>query len=196
MSDEIVGGAEEFASAVEFLRHELDAVASAVAPDVEPRVQTRTDDRRTTRGAMGKRYWISLHLPDTSYETAVDVAREVLVAAGWTVSIGEAHGDRPFLKATKDRFEVSVGAEVSTLRISGRAPDIWISSHWLRPPPAATPETLRPGHQLCGECDGWGTCYACEGLGFYNGRACPWCGLGTTCPSCEGTGQEPVGEQG
>ncbi|MFG3344083.1 hypothetical protein ACGF1Z_03340 [Streptomyces sp. NPDC048018] len=197
MSEEIEGAAEGFARAVERLRAELRAVADAVAPGREPRSEERTDDRYDVSGMMGKRFAMSLLLPEVPYETAAPVAAETLRAAGWRTEPGESFGGHPFVKATRPAgeralFEASVRATGTTLRISGMTPVVWIHARWIRPPRAATPETLRPGHRLCGMCEGWGSCRTCEGLGFLDSRQCPECGLGMDCPDCRGTGQEPA----
>ncbi|MFI8823346.1 hypothetical protein [Streptomyces sp. NPDC053431] len=197
MSLEIEGAAEEFARAVTWLREELRAVAAAVAPGVAPRAEERTDDRTTVRPMTGKRFPLSLLLPRVPYETAAPVAAEAFRAAGWHTEPGEDFGGRPFVRATRRAgergpFEASVGAAGSALRISGTTPVVWIHARWIRPPRAATAETLRPGHRLCVMCEGWGSCRTCEGLGFVDGRRCPECGLGMDCPDCRGTGQEPV----
>ncbi|MEV5969435.1 hypothetical protein [Streptomyces sp. NPDC051921] len=197
MSEEIEGAAEKFARAVAGLRDVLRAVAAAVAPGLEPRVEERTDDRYTVSGAMGKRYTMSLLLPRVPYGTAAPVAADAFRAAGWRTEPGDGFGGRLVLTATRldgarERFEASVGVTGTALRISGTTPVVWIHAHWIRPPRAATPETLRPGHRLCGMCEGWGSCRTCEGLGFLDGRQCPECGLGMDCPDCRGTGQEPV----
>ncbi|MFJ9575655.1 hypothetical protein ACIRQF_04560 [Streptomyces sp. NPDC101191] len=197
MSEEIEGAAEKFARTVERLREELRAVAAAVAPGREPCSEERTDDRYSVSGRTGKRFAMSLLLSDVPYGTAAPVAADALRAAGWRTEPGEGFGGHPFLKATRpagerELFEASVGAAGTALRISGMTPVVWIHPRWVRPPRAATQETLTPGHRLCGRCEGWGSCPTCEGLGFLDSRQCPECGLGMDCPDCRGTGQEPV----
>ncbi|MFF1920283.1 hypothetical protein ACFVW8_06860 [Streptomyces sp. NPDC058221] len=192
MSGQIEGMGEEFERAVDRLRRELRAVAAAVAPCVEPRVEERTDDRYTVAGAMGKLFSMSLILPGVPYGTAAAAAADVFVAAGWQTEIREGFGGLPLLTATRDGFEAGVGAMGSAVRISGELPVVWVHTNWIRPPRVATPETLRPGHQLCVMCEGWGSCRTCEGLGFVDSRRCVECGLGMDCPDCLGTGQEPV----
>ncbi|AWZ04052.1 hypothetical protein DRB96_07565 [Streptomyces sp. ICC1] len=192
MSEEIEGAAEEFERAVSRLRGELRSVAARVSPGVEPRAEERTADRHTAGGAMGKRFSMSLFLAETSYESAVGAAADAFAAAGWRTESRRSFHGHPFLRATREGFEAGVGAAGRTLRISGQTPVVWIHAQWVRPPRAATPETLKPGYRLCAVCEGWGSCRACEGLGFVNSRRCAECGLGMDCPDCRGTGQERV----
>ncbi|MFI1801691.1 hypothetical protein ACH427_30730 [Streptomyces sp. NPDC020379] len=192
MSKETEGAAERFERAVNRLRRELRAVAAAVTPGVEPRAEERTDDRRTVGGSMGKRFSMALTLPDTPYETAAAAAADAFVTAGWHTELRQGFGGRPLLKATRDGLNASVVAAGRALRISGEVPVVWIHASWIRPPRVAVLETLKPGHQLCVMCEGWGSCRVCEGLGFVDSRMCVECGLGMDCPDCRGTGQEPV----
>ncbi|MBT2450840.1 hypothetical protein J7F03_27955 [Streptomyces sp. ISL-43] len=114
MSGEIEGGAAKFERAVNWLRQEVRAVAASVAPGVEPRVKERTDDRYSVGGAMGKRFSLSLFLPDTPYETGAAAANDAFVAAGWRTEPRQAFGGRPVLKAMRDGFEAGAGAEGRT----------------------------------------------------------------------------------
>ncbi|MGW4161886.1 hypothetical protein [Streptomyces sp. NPDC004788] len=194
MSDEIEGAAEEFARGVEWIRQQVWAVATAVAPGVVPHVEERTDDRYTVYGHVGKRFSLVLTLPELPYEPAAATAGEVFRTAGWRTEERGGAGERPLLTARNGEFEAGVGSAGTALRISGGTPVVWLHARWVRPPRVASAETLPPGYRLCVMCEGWGSCRECEGLGFVDGRRCEECGLGMDCWDCRGTGLERVPE--
>jgi hypothetical protein len=189
MTGEIEGAAERFASAVDWLRRELQAVAAAVAPGAEPHAREQTADRYTTGGSMGKKVSISLTLTQVPFDTAAEAAAGVFRAAGWQTEYREGFGGTRYLRAVRDDYTAGVSTAGPALRIAGSTPVVWIHASWIRPPRAVTPETLRPGHRLCLSCEGWGSCPECEGLGFVDSRMCQECGLGMNCPDCRGAGQ-------
>ncbi|MEU2548978.1 hypothetical protein ABZ618_26635 [Streptomyces roseolus] len=207
MGGEIEGAAEEFARTADRLREALRRLVAAVDPAAEPEVEEWTEERRTTRGAQGRRFGMrmtrisppGLHAAGGAAETmppavadAVTSAADAMTAAGWRAEVVEdARGPR--LLARQDGFEAGL-FRVSRIGLSawGKTPIVWFRTRWKRPPRAATPETLAPGYELCPWCDGWGTCFACEGLGFMDGRQCPECGLGMDCSNCGGSGRRPV----
>ncbi|WP_329210059.1 hypothetical protein OG257_22330 [Streptomyces sp. NBC_00683] len=189
MSEEIEGAAEEFERSVSWLHSELRALAAAVAPGVEPAVEERIQERRTTRGAMGRQFTVTLTLAGASCAAASAV--DAMAAAGWcSVETGEGLGGSS-VKARRDGFEVGLFSRPSGGPVIwGKAPTVWFRDRWIRPPRAAAPQTLAPGDRLCRMCDGWGTCGACEGLGFVDGSRCGECGLGMDCSFCRGSGRE------
>lgn len=188
LSEEIRGAAEEFERSANWLRSELRAIAAAVARGVEPEVEERIQERRTTRGAMGSQFTMRMTLPGTPYASAA--ASDAMVAAGWCIESSEGVWG-PHLNARRDGFEAGLFSRpFGGMGVWGKAPTVWFHARWIRPPRAATPQTMMPGYRLCRMCDGWGTCTECEGLGFINGQRCIECGLGMDCLQCGGTGQQ------
>ncbi|MFD4373853.1 hypothetical protein [Streptomyces sp. NPDC058486] len=189
MSDEVADAAAEFERAANWLRGELRGIAAALTHGAEPEVEEWNQERRTTRGAMGRQFMMRMTLPDAAPDAAA-AASAVMTAAGWSVETSEdASGTR--LKGQQGGFQAGVFLRpFGGVSVWGQAPTVWFHSHWIRPPRAATPETLMPGYGLCRMCDGWGTCIECEGLGFVDGRQCLECGLGMDCSYCAGSGQQ------
>ncbi|MER5894634.1 hypothetical protein [Streptomyces sp. NPDC001876] len=191
MSEEIEGAAEEFERSKNWLRNELRALAAVVAPGVDPVVEERIQERRTTRGAMGRQFSVTLTLAGASCAVA---ASDAMTAAGWCPFDAGAGPGGPSLKARRDGFEAGLfGRPAGGPVLWGTAPTVWFHDRWIRPPRAATPQATAPGYRLCRMCDGWGTCGECGGLGFVDGRRCAECGLGMDCSHCGGSGQERLG---
>ncbi len=199
MGGEIDGAAEEFERGADLLRNALRGLVAAVGRAAEPEVEEWVQERRTTRGAQGRQFGmrlarIALARPHHAGRVAdaFVAADGVMSAAGWRTEMKEdARGAR--LLAQQGGFEVGLFS-VADFGLSawGKAPTVWFRTRWKRPPRAATPETPAPGQRLCLGCDGWGTCFACEGLGFVDGRQCPECGLGMDCSYCGGSGLQRV----
>ncbi|MFF2775596.1 hypothetical protein ACFVU3_11875 [Streptomyces sp. NPDC058052] len=190
---ETAGAAEEFERAANWLRAEVTAVLVAVVGlGSEPETEEWTRERRTTRGAMGRQYAVRLSLPGVVLPADVTAAADAMRASGWGVEAGEdARGPR--FRAWRDGFEAGLFCpQPGRLSAWGTAPTVWFRAQWLRPPRAATAETVGAGYELCGMCDGWGSCFVCEGLGFLDGRPCGECGLGMDCSYCRGSGRRSV----
>ncbi|MEU2506514.1 hypothetical protein ABZ621_17645 [Streptomyces sp. NPDC007863] len=199
MGGEIAGAAEEFERGADRLRDALQGLVAAVDRAAEPEVEEWVQERRTTRGAQGRQFGMRMTriAPARPHHAgavaaALAAADDAMTAAGWRTEIREdARGPR--LLAQQDGFEVGLFSVPNAgLSAWGKAPTVWFRTRWKRPPRAATPEALAPGDGLCPGCDGWGTCFACEGLGFMDGRQCPECGLGMDCSYCGGSGRQRV----
>ncbi|MFJ3088687.1 hypothetical protein [Streptomyces sp. NPDC086838] len=195
MSGEIDGAAEEFERTADWLRNELKSLV-ALLRAAEPEADEEIQERRTTRGAQGRQLRIrmpGIELPGPHHEgtpgEAIAAADGAMTAAGWHTRIGEGAWG-PYLAATQSGFEASLSSRgAGRLDAWGEAPIVWFNSTWTRPPRAATSLTVTPGYEVCRWCDGWGTCSTCEGLGFWEGRTCPDCGLGMDRWKCRGTGR-------
>ncbi|GAA1960783.1 hypothetical protein [Kitasatospora viridis] len=194
MGGESADAAERFTAAVERLRRELRAVADTVAPGGRWRAEERTRDEFTERGAMTRRFTLSLVLADASFErTPFELASfqrtSVQLASVQLASVQRTSFQLASPEAVRDGFTVSARAVGGTVRITGSTPAVLVRDRWVRPPRAVDPGSLRPGYRLCDSCEGWGSCRDCEGLGFVGGRPCRACGLGMDCPDCAGAGQ-------
>ncbi|MEU9851828.1 hypothetical protein [Streptomyces sp. NPDC047974] len=199
MGGEIDGAAEEFERTADWLRDAVKGLVAAVGHAAEPEVEEWVQERRTTRGAQGRRFGMRMTriAPARPHHAgavadALAAADDAMTAAGWRTEIRE-EAPGPRLLAQRAGFEVGLFSVPNAgLSAWGTAPTVWFRTQWARPPRAATPEALAPGDGLCPWCDGWGTCFACEGLGFMDGRQCPECGLGMDCSYCGGSGRRRV----
>ncbi len=77
-----------------------------------------------------------------------------------------------------------------------------LPEEFVRPEPLLAPENVRPGHELCPECEGLGWCERCWGRGWtmggvtWGGRTegqvrCGDCLGSRACPFCRGAGERP-----
>ncbi|RKE21770.1 hypothetical protein [Streptomyces sp. TLI_171] len=77
------------------------------------------------------------------------------------------------------------------------------AEEFVRPEPLLSPGDVRPGWELCPECEGLGRCEECWGRGWTTGgvtwvigptegrATCRECRGGRACPICRGAGQRP-----
>ncbi|MFJ4778682.1 hypothetical protein [Streptomyces sp. NPDC088762] len=170
------------------MREQIRAIARALDTTGEPRLEESTKRWLSTYGDGSEEFTVLVRLPVDP--GPMDAVAEAFAEAGWQVERYEDRG-MPRVRASSDGYLADARALDSGLLIKGTAPGVWVA-RWTRPERAVTPSTVRPGYEICRECDGWGTCEACEGLGFLNGRQCPMCGIGTVCADCGGSGQLPV----
>lgn len=133
-------------------------------------------------------------------EESVRAIADRLAANGWRLTKSTA--TEATAHRLGSRIEVTAWPHTPRAHLTGTTPPVQVYPRrpWERPPRAATAERLDPGEVLCYECEGWGSCPVCEGLGWRlpQRERCPHCANYHTppqglCPICRGSGSLSVG---
>lgn len=195
----VPGAAEAIDAWGTWLAHEVATAVDAL-PDIPTRSWQTTVTRPEPRTAPN--VYVQHETVDTGRGnlTALDVVRrvaEALVGRCWDVTLHPSDGSNVTATATRRGCTISITAwpKVDRATLTGATPGIRLypDRAWQRPPRVVTPETVDTGCALCYECDGWGTCPACDGRGWMsNGDRCFNCTTSIrwgACPICRGDGQ-------
>lgn len=200
--EEIPGAREELRRRGERLFAEFAALLAALAPGQAPPEHPEIT-------AFGNPLSFGYHRQVAFDRTPAgpdlpDRARAAL--AGWETTAERTGSGSTVLHAWRDgmtlRLHLHPQRGLTLARADLEPAALHLPEVFVRPEPLLAPEDVRPGYELCPECEGLGWCERCWGRGWtmggitWGGRTegqarCGDCLGSRACPFCRGAGERP-----
>ncbi|PJN21931.1 hypothetical protein [Kitasatospora sp. CB02891] len=206
-AEEIPGAREELRRRGERLYAEFAALLEAVAPGMAPPAVLPEHPDIT---AFGNPLSFGHHRQVAFDRTPTDPDPLALAEsrlADWQRTVERTETGSKVLHAWRDGMTIRLHFHPVRGLTLGRADLEPMALHlpevFVRPEPLLAPEDVRPGYELCPECEGLGWCDRCWGRGWTmggvtwggrtEGRArCGDCHGSRACPFCRGAGERPA----